>query len=83
MPQPVGWGQSTGKVDGAGVLVQFVFTRPAVVSWNDTVPALTTASGGFFRPSVVQASVNASPFCSLTVTFSFVGVGLYSESTHE
>ena len=40
------------------------------------MPRLTGASPGFSWPSVVHASVNAAPFCSLTVTFSFVGTEL-------
>ncbi len=46
------------------------------VSANETVPLLVGAPVGLFWPSVVQASVKALPFVVLTVTFSFVGVGL-------
>ena len=56
------------------MLVQSVLTRPAFVSWNETLPFDMTAPSGLLSPSVVQASVNALPFWSLTVTFSFVGV---------
>ncbi len=58
------------------MLDQSVLTSPAVVSWNATVPWLTWAAGGLPSSSVVHASSNVLPACSLTVTFSFVGVGL-------
>ena len=68
--------QRIGKPGGGGLLVQFRLTRPAGVSWNETVPLLAGAAAGLFWPSVVQAKVKALPFVVLTVTFSFVGVGL-------
>ena len=57
------------------MLVQSVLTRPEFVSWNETWPFEVIAPSGLLSPSVVHASVNAVPFCSLTVTFSLVAVG--------
>ena len=56
------------------MLVQSVLTSPEFVSWNETWPFELTAPSGL-RLLVVQASVYELPFCSLTVTFSLVGVG--------
>ena len=73
-PHWLGLAQRIGKLAGGALLVQSLLTRPAFVSWNETVPALVTASAGLSRSAVVHARVNAAPFDSLTVTFSFVGV---------
>ena len=73
-PHEAAVGQRTGKPGGGALLDQSVLTRPEFVSWKETVPALTAASGVLPRPSVVQASVNALPFELCTVTFSSVGV---------
>ena len=72
----VGAAQRIGNVGGGGLLDQSVLTRPEAVSWNAISPRLTGAAGSFPCSSVVQESVNWSPFWSLTVTFSLVGVVL-------
>jgi hypothetical protein len=74
--QLVASAQRIGKLAGGGVLDQSVFTRPASVSWKAISPRLAGASGGLPSSSVVHASVNDLPRCSLTVTFSLVGDGL-------
>ena len=58
------------------MLVQFELASPLGVSTKETVPLLVGAVVGLPWPSVVHASVKAPPFVVLTVTFSFVGVGL-------
>src|SRR5207247_3176271 len=77
--------QRIGNCAGGGLLDQSVLISPLELSWKATVPTLTEASSGFggSRSWVVQASVNAAPFVSLTVTFSFVGVVWYAVSVHE
>ncbi len=80
MPQDEACSQRIGNAPGGALLDQFVLTRPASVSWNWTVPLPTGALSG---PSVVQRSENASPLGLPTLTFSFVGVGLYALSRHE
>ena len=76
LPQRLADEQRIGNCDGGAVLDQSVLTRPEDVSWNTIVPSLSTASSGFPSSAVVQPSVNDAPFCSLTVTFSVVGVVL-------
>jgi hypothetical protein len=67
-------GQRTGNEEGGGVLDQSVLTRPAFVSWKETVPVDETESAGLPRPSVVHPSTNRLPVWLLTVTLSRVGV---------
>jgi hypothetical protein len=55
----------TGNDCGAGVLCQFVLTRPAVDSWKPIVPAPAPE---------VHSSRKDVPCCSFTVTRSSVGV---------
>ena len=74
--QPETTAQRTGNAGGGGVLDQSVFSRPAEVSWKATVPMLVGALDALPCSSVVHARVKAGPLCSLTVTFSFVGVVL-------
>ena len=76
LPQRTGLAQRIGNACGGALLDQSVLIRPAVVSWNETVPMLSGASAGLPWPSVVHASTNDVPLLSLTVTFSFVGVVL-------
>ena len=71
-----GLAQRIGKVGGGGVLCQSVLTTPEAVSWKAIWPTLGGALGGLPRSCVVHSSRKALPFCSLTVTFSLVGVGL-------
>ena len=74
LPQPEMLAQRIGNDAGGGLLDQSVLMIPPGLSWNATVPMLTAASSGFggSRSCVVHARVNAFPFVSLTVTFSFV-----------
>ncbi len=75
-PQRATCGQRIGNADGGGVLCQSVLTIPDEVSWNAIRPWACGAPAGFSSPCVVHSSRNALAFCSLTVTFSLVGVGL-------
>lgn len=68
--------QRMGKLGGGGLLDQSVLRNPAAVSWKEIVPTLSGASGGLPWSSVVHARVKVFARCSLTVTSSFVGVGL-------
>jgi hypothetical protein len=76
LPHCVVVAHRTGNAGGGWLLVQSVVTRPRFVSWNTTWPMLVGASVELPCSSVVHASVKVAPFCSLTVTFSLVGVPL-------
>jgi hypothetical protein len=82
LPQRATCGQRIGKTDGGGVLCQSVLTRPDVVSWNAISPCACGAVSGLPSSAVFHSSRNALSFCSLTVSFSFVGVVLYELSVH-
>ena len=76
MLHPVGDAHRTGNVGGGVLLEKSVLLKPALISWKATLPMLMGAAAGLPWSTVVQASVNPAPLLSLTVTSSFVGVGL-------
>jgi hypothetical protein len=76
LPQLATREQRIGNSAGGSELAQSVLISPEEVSWNETVPAPSCASGGLSTPSVVHASVNERPAWLLTVTFSFIGTVL-------
>ncbi len=74
--QPPICGHRMGKSGGGGLLDQSVLMSPAVVSWKAMSPKLRGASPELPRSFVVQEKTKDLFFCSLTVTFSLVGVPL-------
>ena len=80
--QPSALAQRIGKSGGGGELDQSVLLSPRFCSTNAMSPVLVIASSGLLRSFVVQESLNVFPFCSLTVTFSSVGVVWYCVSDH-